>query len=162
MKYEFAHAREENREELLALYGAQKGREGCFWTEEYPSDETIDFDLSRNALYVMKAEDRIVGAVSIDEDEAINNLPCWNHDLDPEIEFARIAILPELQGRGLAKILLRFLLDELKKQGYRGVHIMVNRENPRAIRLYDGFHFANVGECQMYEQDFYCYELALI
>ena len=46
MDYEIMNATEEDRSELMALYRAQVGREYCSWSEEYPSNETIDFDLS--------------------------------------------------------------------------------------------------------------------
>ena len=128
-------------------------------TNEYPSDETIDYDLSRDALYILRSEGKLIGAVSIEVDEDVNRLPCWNRALEPEAEFARIAVSPELQGRGIAKILLRFLFDELRDRGFRGVHIIVNKYNPKALRLYDSFGFRNVGECRMYDQDFWCYEL---
>ena len=113
MEYTIAPACEDDREELLALYKSQVGREGCPWTDEYPSNETIDFDLSRDALFVMKSEGKTVGAISIDEDEEVNKLPCWNRELEPEAEFSRIAVSPEMQGQGIGKILVRFLLDEL-------------------------------------------------
>ena len=161
MEYKILEACEEDREELLKLYKSLVGREGCPWTDEYPSYETIDFDLSRNALFVMKSEGKIIGAISIDEDEEVNKLPCWNRELEPEAEFSRIAVSSDMQGQGIGKILVKFLLDELKKRGFKGVHIIVNRYNPKALRLYDSFDFKNVGECSMYTQDFFCYELDL-
>ncbi len=159
MEYTIASACEDDREELLALYKSQVGREGCPWTDEYPSNETIDFDLSRDALYVLKTDGKIVGAISIEEDEEVNKIPYWNRELEPEAEFARIAVSPDMQGQGIGKILVKFLLDELKKKGFKGIHIIVNRYNPKALRLYDSFEFKNVGECSMYNQDFFCYEL---
>ena len=157
----FEEARESDRQELLSLYKAQIGREGCPWTDEYPSDETIDFDLSRHALFVLRSDGQIVGAVSIEEDEDVEALPCWDPRLEPEAEFARIAVRPDMQGRGIAKIMLRSLFAEFKKRGFRGVHIIVNRYNLKALHLYDSFGFKNVGQCHMYEQDFFCYELEL-
>ena len=56
-KYEIVLATEEDRDEILSLYRAQIGREYCPWDEEYPSNEAIDWDLSRDALFVMKADD---------------------------------------------------------------------------------------------------------
>ena len=159
--FKIVMAADRDREELLSLYRSQIGREGCPWTLEYPSEETIDFDLSRDALYVLKAEGKIVGAVSIEEDEEVNRLPFWNKKLEPEAEFARIAVRPDMQGKGIGKIMLRFLFDEFKKRNFHGVHIIVNRYNSRALRLYDSFNFKNVGECHMYNQDFYCYEMEL-
>ncbi|MCR4649478.1 MAG: GNAT family N-acetyltransferase [Lachnospiraceae bacterium] len=161
MDYEIVLAKEEDREELLSLYHAQIGREGCPWSEEYPSNETIDFDLSRDALYVYKADNKIYGAMSIEEDEDVNNLPYWNKDLQPESEFARICVLPDSQHKGIGRIMLAFLHEELRRRGYRGIHILVNKLNTKALHLYDRFGYKNVGECFMYDQDFFCYELEL-
>ena len=158
MDYVIELAKEEDREELLSLYRAQIGREGCPWNEHYPSNETIDFDLSRDALFVLKINDKIHGCFSIEEDEEVNKLTCWNKNLEPEAEFARIAVLPDSQNKGIGRIMLEFLTEELKKRGYKGIHILVNKHNKKALRLYDSFEYKNVGECFMYDQDFFCYE----
>ena len=50
--------------------------------------------------------------------------------------------------------------DELKRRGFRGIHILVNRHNVKAIRCYAVFGFRTAGECRMYGQDFLCYEKA--
>lgn len=161
MEYVIQLGTESDRQELLALYRSQIGREGCPWTDEYPSNETIDYDLEREALYVVKAEGRIIGSVSIEEDEDVDALPFWDPDLKPVAEFARISVSPDMQGKGIAKAMLRFLFEELKDRGFRGVHIIVNKYNPKALKLYDSFGFQNKGECRMYDQDLYGYELVL-
>ena len=158
MDYEIMNATEEDRSELMALYRAQVGRDYCSWSEEYPSNETIDFDLSRDALFVMKMNGRITAAVSLEEDEDVDNLDCWDESLAPEGEIARIAVLPGEQGKGLGRIMIRYGMDELKRRGYRGIHMLVNRHNVKAIRCYAVFGFRTVGECRMYDQDFLCYE----
>lgn len=159
--YEIVPAEERDREEILALYKAQLGREFCPWNENYPSRETIDDDLSRDALFVLKQGGRILATVSIDEDEAVDSLPCWDGSLAPEGELARLAVCPEEQNRGLGRIMLQFGMDELKRRDARGIHILVNKYNAKALRCYAGFGFAAVGECHMYGQDFLCYEKAL-
>ena len=158
MDYEIIMAKEEDRSELLSLYRAQIGREGCPWNDHYPNDETIDFDLSRDSLFVFKEEGKILAAASIEYDEDVNKLPCWNKDLEPECEFARICVDPNLQKKGIGRILLQFVEDEIKRRGFNGIHIIVNKKNTKALRLYDSFAYVNVGECYMYEQDFWCYE----
>ena len=161
MDYEIVLAKEENRAEILALYKAQIGREFCPWTDEYPSDVTIDFDLSRDALYVLKMDGRIKAAVSLEEDEDVDNLSCWDATKAPEGELARIAVDPEEQSKGLGRIMLRFGMDELKRRGFKGIHMLVNKHNKKAIRCYSVFGFDVVGECSMYDQDFLCYEKEL-
>lgn len=161
MKYEIVIATEEDRDEILSLYRAQIGREYCPWNEEYPSNEAIDWDLSRDALFVMKVDGKIKAAVSIEEDEEAAGLSCWDKNLEPAGELARVAVLPEEQSKGLGRIMLQFGMDELKRRGFKGIHILVNKNNTKAIRCYAVFGFCMVGECYMYEQDFLCYEREL-
>ena len=98
MEYKIIMATEADREELLALYKSQLGREFCPWDEEYPSNESIDYDLSRDAVFVMKMDGRIVAAVSLEEDEAVDRLDCWDPDMQPVGELARVAVLPQEQS----------------------------------------------------------------
>ena len=161
MEYQIVSAKEEDRAEILSLYRKQLGRPFCPWDEEYPSDFTIDDDLARDALFVLKAEGRIVAAISIEEDEDKAQLPCWSRELDPEGELARLAVLPDEQNKGIGRIMLGFALEELKRRGFRGVRFLVDKDNSKAIRSYAVFGFRVVGECRMYERDFLCYEKAL-
>jgi len=161
MEYEIVMATENDRKELLALYKAQLGREYCPWNEYYPSDETINQDLSLDALFVLKRNGSIRAAISLEEDELTGRLTCWDKTLAPEGELARLAVLPEEQNRGLGRVMMQFGMDELKRRGFRGVHILVNRYNVKALRCYAVLGFRTVGECHMYEQDFLCYEKAL-
>lgn len=159
--YDIVLAKEEDREKIRDLYQAQKGREFCPWDEDYPSDETISFDLSRDALYVLKEDGVIKAAVSLEEDEDVDKLDCWNESLMPEGELARLAVIPSEQNKGLARIMMRFGMDELRRRGYKGIHFLVNRYNEKAIRSYAVFGLNVVGEVHMYDQDFLCYEKAL-
>lgn len=161
MEYEVVMATEEDRDKILSLYRAQIGREYCPWDEEYPSNEAIDWDLSRDALFVMKVNGKIKAAVSIEEDEEVNRLSCWDKNLEPVGELARVAVLPEEQSKGLGRIMLQFGMDELKRRGFKGIHILVSKNNTKALRCYAVFGFRMVGECHMYEQDFLCYEREL-
>jgi len=159
--YEIMLATEADRSEIRELYEAQKGREHCSWNENYPSDETIDFDLKRNALYVLKDGGKLKAAISLEEDDDVDRLTCWDDSLRPEGELARVAVRPEEQGKGLGRIIFGFAMEELKKRGFKGLHILVNKNNMKAIRCYAVFGFRNVGECHMYDQDFLCYERKL-
>ena len=161
MTHHIFKATEEDRGEILALYRAQIGREFCPWNEDYPSDEEISFDLSRDALFVLKEDGRIRAAISLEEDEDVDSLSCWSDELKPSGSIARVAVLPDEQNRGYGRIMLQYAMDELKRRGYRGVHFLVNKHNVKAIRSYAVFGFDVVGECHMFGQDFLCYEKGL-
>ncbi len=154
-------AKEEDRKEIMSLYKTQIGRKYCFWDDHYPSDETIDWDLSRDALFVLKENGIIKAAISLDKDEAVEKLCCWSRELIPSGELSRLAVLPDEQNKGYARIMLRHGMEELKRRGAKGVHYLVNKDNIKAIRSYAVFGLKQVGECQLYDQDYLCYEKAL-
>ena len=154
-------AEKQDKEEILKLYKAQLGREFCPWTEDYPGEETIDFDLSRDALFVMKEDGKVIAAISIEVDEDVDHLACWNRDLFPGGELARLAVTPDMQNKGIARKMMQHGLDALKERGYKSIHFLVNKHNVKAIKCYAVFGFNVVGECYMYDQDFLCYEKEL-
>ncbi|MBR6147496.1 MAG: GNAT family N-acetyltransferase [Lachnospiraceae bacterium] len=154
-------ATENDRGQILELYKAQKGREFCAWDEDYPSDETISFDLSRDSLFVMKENDKVIAAISIEEDMDVDNLDCWNKDLFPGGELARVAVEPALQSRGIGRKMMEHGMKILKEREYKSIHFLVNKHNIKAIKCYAHFGFDVVEECYMYDQDFLCYEKAL-
>ena len=161
MKYEIVLASEEDRAGIMSLYKAQLGREFCPWDDEYPSDRTIDWDFSRDALFVLKEDGIIKAAISLEKDEDVDELPCWSKALEPSGELARLAVLPDEQNKGLARMMLRFGMEELKRRGFKGTHFLVNKYNKKAIRSYEVFGFNVVGECRLYDQDLLCYEKEL-
>ncbi len=156
-------ATSDDRDEILKLYKLQLGREYCPWDEHYPGAGEIDYDLSRNALFVMKEKDgRIIASVSIDKDDNVEALGCWSPELAPGGELSRLAVHPECQNRGIAVKMLAAGMEELKKHGYRSIHFLVNKNNLKAIKSYNKLEFNIVGECDLYEQPFLCYEKKLV
>ena len=157
--YRIEQATEGDRKELMELYTLQKGREFCFWTADYPAPENVEDDLAHEALFVMKdAAGKVIAAVSIERDEDVDALPCWNPLLQPAGEIARLAVHPDCQNQGLARRMVAHTMQVLKERGYRSIHLLVNAQNVRAVRSYAFFRFDQVGECDMYHQHFLCLE----
>ena len=150
-----------DKDEILKLYKSQLGRKYCPWNDDYPSMETIDFDLSRDALLVMREEGKIIAAISVDDDEEVNNLECWTSELQPGGELSRLAVSPDCQSKGLAKEMIETGLEELRDRSYKSLHFLVNRHNLKALKCYSAFPFNKVGECEIYEQPMLCYEMEL-
>ena len=161
MENNIAAATENDREQIMKLYKEQVGREYCAWTEGYPSEETIDFDLSRDALFILKEKNEVIAAISLEEDEDVDRLKCWDPNLFPGGELARLAVTSTMQGKGIARKMMQHGMEKLKERGYRSIHFLVNKHNIPAIRSYAYFGFNVVGECYMYDQDFLCYEKEL-
>ena len=155
------HATKADADKILELYRAQLGREFCPWNENYPSTEEIDFDLSRDALFIMREDDKIIAAISIDDDDAVNNLEYWSDHLQPGGELSRLAVSPECQSQGLAKEMIDYGLKELKAREFKSLHFLVNRNNLKALKCYSAYDFIKVGECELYDQPMLCYEMEL-
>ena len=155
-------AKKEDVESILRLYKSQLGEPFCAWDDGYPCEENIAEDLSRESLFIMKdGNGDILAAISVDQDENVENLTCWTPELQPGAELSRLAVRLDLQNGGIAREMIRFGMDELRKRGKKSIHFLVNKANQKAIRSYAPFHFHVVGECELYEQTFLCYEKEL-
>ena len=159
----FLHATQEDAEQILRLYRSLVGTECCTWTEDYPTEREVSYDLSRNALFCLKNQEtgNLMGVISSDEDANVEVMDCWSEALKPSRELSRVAVVPEYQNQGVAGRLMTYAMEELKKQGNKGVHLLVSKTNEKALRAYGKLDFANVGECQLYGCDFWCYERKL-
>lgn len=152
----------EEVKEVYDLYRGVIGSEGCTWNADYPSMDTIEFDLRRHALYCLKDENRkIIGVISIDDDEEVKELSFWSEDIAPAAELSRLGVRKDLHGQGIAKKLMDQGMKLLKEKGYKGVHFLVAKDNRRALLAYEGFHCQKVGECHLFDVDFECYEKSL-
>lgn len=154
-------ARSEDKDEILSLYKTMLYGPAD-WNEYYPNEETIEFDLSRNALYVMKNDDEeIIAVISIDKDEDVDKLDCWSKALMPSGEVSRLCVRKDMQNQGIAKQMMRFLFDVFKNEGKKGVHILVKTGHEAALASYGALGFKAVGECNFFDKDFICMEIAL-
>ena len=63
--------------------------------------------------------------------------------IDPKTKYLdQIVVAPEAWGSGVALA----LLDETKKRSPKGVELLVNKDNARAIHFYEKHGFAYAGE----------------
>ena len=147
-----------DKTEILALYRAQLGMPFCCWTEDYPSEEEIDFDLSRGALYIKREEGRIIAAISVDDDQNVNELSFWDSSLSPGAELARLVVDREFQNRGIALEMVAHVVGILKDQGCRSIRYLVDRTNAPALNSYRHLDASLVGECSLYGHEYYCFE----
>lgn len=152
-------ASQEDKREILNLYRTMLNGP-AEWNEYYPNEDTIEFDLSRNALFVMKNNvGQIIAAISIDEDENVDRLSCWSEELMPSAEFSRLCVRKDMQHQGIAKEMIRYVFEILKKQGKKGVHILVKAGHKAALSLYGSLGFQVVGESSLFGKDFICMEI---
>ena len=154
-------ATEKDKEKILALYKAQIVKPFCVWSEHYPTIKEIDFDLSREALFVMVKEDTLVATISLDDDPFVKNLPCWTKSLQPGGEISRIAVADEYKNQGIARQMIAYAMDVLKERDFVSCHYLVRKENLAALKSYEQLAFTKVGECKLDGHPYWCYEKVL-
>lgn len=147
--------------EILALYDANRGGLAD-WSDTYPNEDTIEFDLARDALFVMKNENgEILAAISIDEDEEVNKLDLWNKEIKPAGEVSRLCVRGDARGQGIARQMMQHTFNIMKGQGIKIVHILVRKGHYIALSSYAHLDFVQVGECYLFDKEFICMEKIL-
>ncbi len=146
-------------QEILSFYHSFIGSEGCTWDAGYPAMEHVRMDIEKGNLFLVRDEKGIVATISIDSDEQVDALGNWT--IANSREAARLAVRNDLQGQGIARDMLRLLMEELKEQGYEGLHFLVSPGNPAALASYAKLAFANRGVVNMYGHEWFCYEKRL-
>lgn len=79
-------------------------------------------------------------AVAIDDDVVVGMASAVHYvhpDKPPELWINEVGVAPTHRERGLAKRLLRTLLDEGHSLGCRGAWVITDRSNAAALRLYE-------------------------
>lgn len=151
----FMHAKDSDKEEILALYHSLVGTEYCAWTQEYPGEKEFAYDMGRDALFCLKNDKgEIVGTITIDQDPEVEALSCWSKDRQPSAELSRLGVRVDYQNQGIARILLSHGMQELKRQQKKSVHFLVCKTNQKLA-------FRVVGECRLFDVEWWCYEKEL-
>lgn len=157
---EFRLIRPGEEEIVLKLYRSVIGRKFCTWDQEYPGMFEIERDMAQDDLFVLTDGDEIIGSIAIDPENEMDKDPVWRHQ-QKAAEFARVVIAIDHQGKGLAGIMVRNVLNVMKERGYEAVHISVAKINIPAQKTYRSAGFEFVGERFMYGYDFYLCEKLL-
>lgn len=85
--------------------------------------------------------DRIVGYAKL--------TPPWVQEAEREraaLQLSQLYIAADHHGRGVAQALMAWTLDTARARGAGALFLTVWEENARAIRFYDRYGFAHVGD----------------
>jgi mycothiol synthase len=113
-------------------------------TPEMIAKMISDEDYIEGGMMILYHKEKPVGVVRGAKDE-YEDLPIMN--------IGPLAIIPEYQGKGLGRSLLRASLHFAKEKGYDRTVLCVNAENDRAKALYiqEGFLQTEAVVCYKYE-----------
>ncbi|MCI8667944.1 MAG: O-acetyl-ADP-ribose deacetylase [Lachnospiraceae bacterium] len=158
-KLKFGLAQEQDRIEIMNLYGSMIGVKGCTWSREYPNMELLIRDIKNENEFCMRNEaDDIIAAIVIDEDEEVRKLPFWNPDYKKTGELARLAVRQDYQNQGIAVKMIQETAGIMWERGYDAIHFLVSRNNPAALASYQKLNLHLAGETNLFGGNWLCYE----
>ena len=136
--------------------------QGVFqWTENYPSIQIIQNDVSAGSLYKIILNKSIAGLVTINSpQENKYKSISWLFEEKSSLVIDRLAIAPVWQGQGLAKRLMGYAQELGLKGGFKSIRLDVYSGNDRVIEFYEKIRYLK--RCEIFSPGralpFYCYE----
>lgn len=136
------------------------------WNEKYPNIETFENDIENENLYVLSLQNNeLIGCVSItfEMDDFYKTID-WISPSKKNIYVHRLAVHPNNQGQGYAKIIMNFIekkgIDNLCESIRLDTFSMNNKNNT----LYTKLGYQKLGQIYFRDQSempFNCYEKPL-
>ena len=136
------------------------------WNEKYPNIETFENDIENKNLYVLSLQNNeLIGCVSItfEMDDFYKTID-WISPSKKNIYVHRLAVHPNNQGQGHAKIIMNFIekkgVDSLCESIRLDTFSMNNKNNT----LYTKLGYQKLGQIYFRDQSempFNCYEKPL-
>jgi ribosomal protein S18 acetylase RimI-like enzyme len=117
------------------------------WDASYPNKEIIGLDIERGTLYVCEDNSAIAGIIVLDENQAEEYKAIrWSQNQGPHLVMHRLAVHPEIQGKGIARQLIAFAEDYAERSGYTSIRLDTYAKNSRALWLYPSLGYDRRGE----------------
>lgn len=158
-KLVFEKATYDEKFKIFDLYQSMMDNEYSTWDEDYPSMHNIEEDIKFNFLYVLKNEGEIIGSISINPENELNDLNLWEEKNAKE--FGRLVISKDFQGRKLGFLMVENIEKIIKNLGCKAIHIIVSKKNIPAYKTYIRANYINRGEVDMFGHEFYAMEKIL-
>ena len=155
-EYTFTLAQPCDIPEIMRLYGSIVGTPDCTWSDDYPRLENVESDIAAQSLYILKDGATIISAAFAG---ACDELAEFHWQCENPCELARIGVVLSMQGCGIGSLMLKNVISAVKKRGFDGIRMLVSRNNPAALAMYDKNGFTRLDEIRMFDIDFYRYEM---
>lgn len=158
-------ARLEDADAVYALYHSLVDAPYSTWSEEYPSWDDVMEDVSRGWTIVMRTADgRIAAAIALlpgEQEPEFETIAPWYPDAKRWACPARLGVALDMQGKGIARHMLSVAMDFAREDGCDSVRFLVAKRNPIAQRSYAKLDFDICGECEMWGEQWLCYQKRL-
>ena len=136
------------------------------WDENYPDRASLLHDVNTETLFAYREGDEVLGIVVLNEsqDEEYSEINWSTSDTDKNIVVHRLAVRPDQQGKGIARMLMDFAEKWAKSHKYDAIRLDTFSQNPRNQRFYRNRGYTDLGSVFLkYKKDhpYYCYEMLL-
>ena len=135
------------------------------WNEHYPNKTAFENDIKRNELYVLEIEGEVKGSIVISTLMDKEYIPIkWLTKNENNIYIHRLAIHPELQGKGYAQQLINFAEQFAIENNYYSIRLDTFSLNKRNQKIYELRSYKRLGDVffpKQSEHPFHCYELVI-
>lgn len=117
------------------------------WDDQYPNKEIIGEDIAKGTLYVYEDHGKISGIIVLDDNQAEEyQAISWMQEKGPHLIMHRLAVHPEVQGKGIARKLIAFAEEYAQSNGYSSIRLDTYMKNAKALALYPSLGYTRRGE----------------
>ena len=135
------------------------------WNEQYSNPAAFINDVKRNELYVLEINRQVKGSIIISTFMDEEYIPIkWLTESKNNIYIHRLAIHPELQGKGYAQQLMDFAEQFAIDNSYSSIRLDTFSQNKRNQKFYELLGYKRLDDIYFPKQSeypFHCYELVL-
>ena len=135
------------------------------WNEHYPNVSAFENDVERNELYVLELNGEVKGTIVISTLMDKEYIPIeWLTRSENNIYIHRLAIHPNLQGKGYAQQFMHFAEQYAIDNNYSSIRLDTFSQNKRNQKFYELRGYKRLGDIYFPKQSefpFHCYELVL-
>ncbi len=136
--------------------------QGIFqWTDTYPSKTNIEKDLKDKTLFVLKNQEALLGAVTLNEEQDIEYQSInWKFKGAKILVIHRLVVDPIHQRQGYAKQLMDFAEDFGREHDYAAIRLDTYTQNKISFGFYKRRNYVLSGQVFFSERTdpFYCLE----
>lgn len=134
------------------------------WDESYPNIELVLKDIQNQNLYIFTDAEAVVGCIVMDEQQSPQYAQVkWQLNEEPILIIHRMAVSPEMQGKGMGKKLVSFAEEFGRMNGYRAIRLDAFKGNKNLQNFYVRLGYEAVGEIPLEYTagPFVCFEKAI-
>lgn len=108
----------------------------CEFTEKFRHE----IEEGNRVVFVYRIKEKFIGEIAYVLDMNDNDYTIQNQ----RIYISRLIVKKEYRNQGIGGILIDYILEEIKKMGYKEATIGVDKDNLAALHLYKKKGFTNV------------------